>query len=144
MLLPSNDRGIHIQTHRFMRGIYEVHRWDGLRCHDIVARMWRLYKTGIGLTTGFIGSHTVTLNYSVYTLHWQFTIVLAESSYCVFTGCPSSNTVGSVHLQLSSEDCYFTVDSRLGNSARTPRLTDWRSARIFTLLYSEDSLSATH
>jgi hypothetical protein len=34
--------------------------------------MWRIYKTGIGLTTGFIGSHTVTLNYSVYTL--QFTV----------------------------------------------------------------------
>jgi hypothetical protein len=27
------------------------------------------YKTGIGLTTGFIGSHTVTHNYSVYALH---------------------------------------------------------------------------
>jgi hypothetical protein len=27
-----------------------------------------IYKTGIGLTTGFIGSHTVTHNYSVYTL----------------------------------------------------------------------------
>jgi hypothetical protein len=25
------------------------------------------YKTGIGLTTGFIGSHIVTHNYSVYT-----------------------------------------------------------------------------
>jgi hypothetical protein len=35
---------------------------------DTVARMRRLYKTGIGLTTGFIGSHTVTHNYSVYTL----------------------------------------------------------------------------
>jgi hypothetical protein len=44
---------------------------------DIYCRayVWRLYKTGIGLTTGFIGSHTVTHNYS------QFTIVLAESSY---------------------------------------------------------------
>jgi hypothetical protein len=31
----------------------------------IVARMWRLYKTGIGLTTGFTGLHTVT----VYTLY---------------------------------------------------------------------------
>jgi hypothetical protein len=30
--------------------------------------MWRLYKRGTGLTTGFIGSHTVTHNYSVYTL----------------------------------------------------------------------------
>jgi hypothetical protein len=38
------------------------------RPYNIVARMWRLYKTGIGLTTGFIGSHTVTHNYSVYTL----------------------------------------------------------------------------
>jgi hypothetical protein len=47
--------------------------------------MWRLYKTGIGLTTEFIRSHTVTHNYSVYTLTAsQFTIVLAESSYCVF------------------------------------------------------------
>jgi hypothetical protein len=33
-----------------------------------VAHMWRLYKTGIGFTTGFIRSHTVTHNYSVYTL----------------------------------------------------------------------------
>jgi hypothetical protein len=32
------------------------------------AYVWRLYKTGIGLTTGFIGSHTVTHNYSVYAL----------------------------------------------------------------------------
>jgi hypothetical protein len=28
-----------------------------------------------------IGPHTVTHNYTVYTLHSQFTIVLAESSY---------------------------------------------------------------
>jgi hypothetical protein len=33
--LPSNDGGIHIQTHRLMGGIYKVLRWDGLRCHDI-------------------------------------------------------------------------------------------------------------
>jgi hypothetical protein len=33
--LPSNNRGIHIQTQRLMGGIYEAHRWDGLRCHDI-------------------------------------------------------------------------------------------------------------
>jgi hypothetical protein len=44
--------------------------------------MWRLYKTGIGLTTGFIGSHTVTHIYSVYTLQFtMFTITLAESPY---------------------------------------------------------------
>jgi hypothetical protein len=50
--------------------------------NDIVARMRRLYKTGIGLATGFIGSHTVTHNYSVYTLTAsQFAIALAESPY---------------------------------------------------------------
>jgi hypothetical protein len=26
---------IHTQTHRLKEGIYEVSRWDGLRCHDI-------------------------------------------------------------------------------------------------------------
>jgi hypothetical protein len=31
--LPSNDKGMHIQTHRLMRGIYEVRHWDGLRCN---------------------------------------------------------------------------------------------------------------
>jgi hypothetical protein len=31
--LPSNGRGIHMQTHKLMGGIYEVRRWDGLRCH---------------------------------------------------------------------------------------------------------------
>jgi hypothetical protein len=34
-LLPSNDKGIHIQAHRLMGGILEVLCWDGLRCHDI-------------------------------------------------------------------------------------------------------------
>jgi hypothetical protein len=33
--LPSNDKGLHIQTHRLMGAIYEVHHSDGLRCHDI-------------------------------------------------------------------------------------------------------------
>jgi hypothetical protein len=67
---------------------------------NIVARMWRLYKTGIELTTGFIGPHRVTHNYSVYTSQFtMFTITLAESSHCVFTGCLSSYATGSVHLQ---------------------------------------------
>jgi hypothetical protein len=32
---PSNDRRIHIQTHRLMGRIYEVRHWDWLRCRDI-------------------------------------------------------------------------------------------------------------
>jgi hypothetical protein len=35
--LPSNDRGFHIQAFKLVGGIYEVGRWDGLRCHDIFA-----------------------------------------------------------------------------------------------------------
>jgi hypothetical protein len=34
--LPSNVRGgMNIQTHRLMGGIYDVRRWDELRCRDI-------------------------------------------------------------------------------------------------------------
>jgi hypothetical protein len=33
--LPSNVRGIQIQTHRLMERVYEVRCRDGLRCHDI-------------------------------------------------------------------------------------------------------------
>jgi hypothetical protein len=46
-----------------------VTRFNTTWCKDdqyIVACMQRLYKTGIGLTTGFIGSHTITHSYSVY------------------------------------------------------------------------------
>jgi hypothetical protein len=35
--LPSNNRGMHIQTHRLMGGIYEVRCCDGLRCHIYTA-----------------------------------------------------------------------------------------------------------
>jgi hypothetical protein len=50
-------------------------------------------RRGIGLTTGFTGSHTVTHNYSVYTptAHYS-SLQLAESLHCVFTGYLSSNT----------------------------------------------------
>jgi hypothetical protein len=36
--LPSNDRGIHIQTHRMMGEIYKVRRSDGLSCRHIHAK----------------------------------------------------------------------------------------------------------
>jgi hypothetical protein len=63
--------------------------------------MWRLYNEGIRLTTGFIGSKVsyTQLQCKHFTTS-QFTIVLPESSYCVFTGCLSSNTAGFVRLQL--------------------------------------------
>jgi hypothetical protein len=50
-----------------------IMRWPiGLEQHT-VARMWRLYKTGIGLTTGFIRSQSITqLGYSV--LHFTLAV----------------------------------------------------------------------
>jgi hypothetical protein len=33
--LRRNDKGIHIEAHRLMGGIYKVHHWDGLRYRDI-------------------------------------------------------------------------------------------------------------
>jgi hypothetical protein len=48
----------------------------------VLSRICGDYIRRVGLTTGYIGSHAVTHNYSVYTLTAsQFTIVLAESSY---------------------------------------------------------------
>jgi S-adenosylmethionine/arginine decarboxylase-like enzyme len=76
----------------------------------IVARIaWRLYKTGIGITTGFIESHTITHNYSVYAL--QLTTVHYNTCR-VFTLCLHSLPVfqyrrirSPATLQLFSEDC---------------------------------------
>jgi hypothetical protein len=69
------------EFNHFKKDPFPISQRENVQIYNIVARMWRLYKTGIGLPTGFMGSHTVTHNYSVYTLHSQFTRVLAESSY---------------------------------------------------------------
>jgi hypothetical protein len=41
--LPSNNTGIHIQTHWLMGGtsIYEARRWNGLRCRDIHIKFYK-------------------------------------------------------------------------------------------------------
>jgi hypothetical protein len=101
------------------------------------------------LTTGFIGLQLQLLLITVYTLYnSQFTITLAESSHCIFTGCLYSNIAGSVHLQnslaalhLFSEDCCYTVDSRLGNLTPNSQLTATAS---LTELNRTDLCSVTH
>jgi hypothetical protein len=108
--------------------------------------MRRLYKTGIGLTTGFIESHTVTHNYSVYTptAHYSslqhLPSLLTVSSLAACLLIPDSAHTPRLtdaqlpeyspfcilktrSLQLTRLECRFTVDSRLGNSARIPRPT---------------------
>jgi hypothetical protein len=71
--------------------------------------MWRLYNAGIGLTAGFIGSLTVTHNYSVYTLQlttvqyntcWVFTLYLHWLPVLQYRRICSPAS-----LQLFSEDC---------------------------------------
>jgi hypothetical protein len=58
---------VRTQSNSMILGVQEL--YSHRRYINIVARIvWRLYKRGIGLTTGFIGSHTVTHNYSVYIL----------------------------------------------------------------------------
>jgi hypothetical protein len=34
-LLPSNEKGIHMQIHRLMGENYEIRRKDGCKCHNI-------------------------------------------------------------------------------------------------------------
>jgi hypothetical protein len=63
--------------------------------------MWRLYKTG--WIDNWI--YWITHNYTqLQCMHFysslQFSITLAESSHCIFTGCLSPNIAGSVRLQL--------------------------------------------
>jgi hypothetical protein len=75
------------------------------RGYNNVARMWRLYKTGIGLTTGFIGSHTVTHNYSAYTLqittvHYNTCRVFFVSSLVACLPMPLGPFTFRTNLQL--------------------------------------------
>jgi hypothetical protein len=122
-------------------------------------------RQGIGLTTGFIGSHTVTHNYSVYnsTAHYSLLqhlpSLLTVSSLAACFPIPDSartprltdarpeyslfRILKTRSLQLTRLDSRFTVDSRLGNSARSPRLTDWRSARILFCILKTRSLQLT-
>jgi hypothetical protein len=63
----------YFQSHRLNYNEYLKNSWvrkcerQILCCKYCRAYVWQLYKTGIGLTTGFIGSHTVTI--TVYTLY---------------------------------------------------------------------------
>jgi hypothetical protein len=62
--------GIHIQTHRLIGGIYEVRRWDVLRCHNIHTKVhWtgsgnqKLIGGGGGLQTDSMEIARVYINF---------------------------------------------------------------------------------
>jgi hypothetical protein len=77
----------------------------------MLSRVRRLYKTGFGLTTGFIGSHTVTLLQPSF-LQLQLTLT-TES---VQGPGPPADPTGShwpSNNSLYSEDCFFFATLQL-------------------------------
>jgi hypothetical protein len=116
--------------------------------------MWRLYKTGIGLTTGFIGSHTVTHNYSVYTLTAYYSSpqhlpsLLTASSLVACLPIPQDPFAFRTNLQLCNSSLKTAAslqtllwDTNCSHSAGTltdwlgsHSKTDWRSAETDWLL----------
>jgi hypothetical protein len=101
-----------------------------------------IYKTGIGLKTGFIGSHTVTHNYSVYTLtahytcrvsslclHWlpvfQYLTRLALQDWLTGWQALGPNTHSSVFWRLALCN---SLDSTA--PAHTRRPTDWLTCSV--------------
>jgi hypothetical protein len=107
---------------------------------DMVARIvWRLiYKTGIGLTTGFIGSHTVTHNYSVYTLTASQQLTLFSSSddfgsNSATTAATSSHGVPCHHSLTGNcprnSKLYSPWTDPKENTSPIPLLLEWRHYR---------------
>jgi hypothetical protein len=98
--------------------------------------MWRLYKTGFELPTGFIGLHSVT-HLQPSLLQLQLTLTTeSQLLLSLFQGPgPPADPTGSHWPSTNSSALRLQL---LGWN------TDWRSAQILTLLYSEDSFSATH
>jgi hypothetical protein len=122
-----------------------------------VARMCGDYnRRGIGLTTGFIGSHTVTHNYSVYVL--QLTTVHLPSLHTVSTlvaclpisqdpfACNSATLLWRLLLGPTTNSSVFwrlalcnSLDSTAPAHTRRPTdwlgshsKTDWTTTRILT------------
>jgi hypothetical protein len=56
--LPSNDREMHIQTHRLMEGIFYLRRWDGLRCRDIRTKSHKDWFRRSKVNRGETQTHT--------------------------------------------------------------------------------------
>jgi hypothetical protein len=50
--------GIHVQTHRLMGEIYEVRRWDGLRCNDTHTKFRKDDPGSQKLMEGYTHRHT--------------------------------------------------------------------------------------
>jgi hypothetical protein len=104
---------------------------------NIVARMWQLYKTGIGLTTGFIRSHTIT----VYTLYDSQQLSLFSSSEDYGSNSATTAATNSYgipcHYSLTGAAPLSNTNSFLtaGLSFKTYYLIHYFGCNLFNLLY---------
>jgi hypothetical protein len=126
--------------------IYLKHEtWDA-HVLNIVALMWRLYKTGIGLTTGFIGSQSVTqLGYSVlhFTAHnnWLSSLPLKtpaptlkpllQPNLVASLAITSHNWLGTVRSWLSTSELrvYSPGTDHKENTVSDSSTVVWRHYR---------------
>jgi hypothetical protein len=106
--------------------------------------MWRLYETGIGLTTGFIGSQSVTqLGYSVlhFTTHnkWVSSLPLKnpaptlqplpQPTLVASLAITSHNWLGTVRSWLSTSELYSPVTDHKENTVSDSSTVVWRHYR---------------
>jgi hypothetical protein len=68
--LPSNDRGIHMQTHKLRRGVYEILRRDGFRCHNTHTNFHTYWFRPLKLIRG--GDTTIQRQQGVFTCLLSF------------------------------------------------------------------------
>jgi hypothetical protein len=114
--------------------------------------MWRLYKTGIGLTTGFFGSHTVTHNYSVYTLqlavHYSTCRVFLQLQLTLTTESlqgpePPADPTGSHWPSTNSSGLFSATHRQLTRNWNCPTLGPNTNSSVFWRLALCNSLDRT-
>jgi hypothetical protein len=69
--LPSNDRGVHIQTHVLMGGIPLLGRWDGLRCRDIRTKFHKDWFRHLKVNWGTHGQQRDLISYFIFFNKWS-------------------------------------------------------------------------
>jgi hypothetical protein len=103
----------------------------------IVARMWRLYKTGIGLTTGFIVSHTVT---QLQCIHFTTHYCSCNSSLKTAAQPEYSLVTGTVHVTNST----LSTSEDSGPNSATAAATNSYGVPCHHSLTGAAPLSNTH
>jgi hypothetical protein len=88
--------------------------------YDTVARMWRLYKTGIGLTTGFIGLLISYTQFIVHTLYNSQQLSLFSSSEDFGSNSATTATTNSYGIP-----CHHSLHWQLFSSLQLTSYIAW-------------------